>query len=66
MIHKAFNKSEIAKRYYKALGSFTTREQAKKNFAGIKNYNFDVLNHVLNEIWNEQQQLLGNSKKIIK
>lgn len=58
MIHKAFNKTEIADRYYKELGTFTTREQAKKNFSGLKNINIDILNHVLKEIWVEQLELL--------
>ena len=53
MIHPGLNNSEIAERYYKKLGKFTTRNQAKKNFGALKKPNIKLVIQILEEIYEE-------------
>ena len=57
-LHPAYNKTEIAERYYKRLGTFTTREQAKKNFHALKHPDKFIIYEVLHEIHEEQIKTL--------
>lgn len=58
MIHKAFNKAEIAERYYKKLGKFSTRAQAVKNFNLLRHPDKGVLLAIFKEVMAEQKQNL--------
>lgn len=58
MTHSAFNKTEIAERYYKKLGKFTTRDQAKKNFGALKKPDPKLIAEILDDIHIEAKELL--------
>lgn len=58
MIHKALNKTEIAERYYKAKGKFTTREQAKKNFNLLRRPDIQLIAKIIKEIYRESMETL--------
>jgi len=58
MIHKAYNKTEIAELYYKKLGRFTTRDQAKKNFSLLKHPDAKLIAEILDEVHKEAKQLI--------
>lgn len=58
MIHEAFIKAEIAKRYYKKRGIELDNEPARKRFLLDKNIDKDVLKVVFEQIIKEQKALL--------
>lgn len=58
MIHKAFNQTELAELYYKKLGKFKNREQARKNFRVLVKYDKDILTEIFDQIMSEQKELL--------
>lgn len=57
MIHKAFNITEIAQRYYTKKGKEKTRMKAQKAFWGLKYPDIDVLREIISEINKEQNTL---------
>lgn len=54
----AYNVAEIAERYYKKLGKFTTREQAAKNFHLLKKPDRNLVSWIIDEIYHEQKREL--------
>lgn len=58
MIHKAYKQIEIAERYYKKIGKFTTRDQAKKNFGALKKPDPKLIAEILDDIHREAKELL--------
>ena len=54
-IHKAFNRTEIAVRYYQQKNKFTNREQARKNFQALKKYDAVIIEAILYQIYNDQK-----------
>lgn len=58
MIHEAFIKAEIAKRYYKKRGIVLDNEPARKRFLLDKNIEKSVLKTVFEEVYKEQKALL--------
>lgn len=62
MIHKAFNKSEIARRYYeKATGEKLNNQEAVNRLRKLKNIDRKLLREVFNDVLNEQKQELKAS-----
>jgi hypothetical protein len=58
MIHEAFIKAEIAKRYYKKRGFDLDNEPARKRFLLDKNIDKPTLRAVMEQINKEQKALL--------
>jgi hypothetical protein len=58
MIHEAFTKAEIARRYYKKRGVELEKEPARKRFLLDKNIDKTVLKTVFSEIYKEQNRML--------
>lgn len=58
MIHEAFTKSEVAKRYFDLMGQNISRDQARKNFHQDKKIDRVVLKKVIDEIYKEQLKKL--------
>jgi hypothetical protein len=58
MIHEAFIKAEIAKRYYKKRGIELENEPARKRFLLDKNIDKAVLKQVIDEVYKQQKALL--------
>lgn len=54
MIHEAFKKAEIARRYYKKRGIELDKEPARKRFFLDKNIDRKLLREVFTEIYKEQ------------
>lgn len=65
-IHKGFNRAEIAERYYRKLGKFTTRQQAAKNFDHLKYYDVDLIGQIMLEIYLEAFGRVVYQQKNIK
>ncbi len=58
MIHTAYNKSEIAKRYYLAMGRNYDNQAAIKQWSQDRKLNLKVLKEVFETIYTEQKQSL--------
>lgn len=58
MIHEAFTKSEIAKRYYSLRGIELAKEPARKRFILDKNIDKKLILIVINSIYKEQKKML--------
>lgn len=68
MIHEAYSKSEIAKRYYKeATGEDLTNQEAVNRWRMLRNPDVKILKKVNDQIHKEQNKLLhGTTRKIVK
>lgn len=58
MIHEAYNKSEIVRRYFELKGEKLTKQEAANRWRMIRNVDLDVLEKVFSQINKEQKKLL--------
>lgn len=56
MIHSAFIKSEIARRYYAAAGEELSRQEAANRWRMLRNPNRKLLQKVIDEVTREQKK----------
>lgn len=61
MIHPAFYKSEIARRYYEKKGETLTAQQATNRWRMTRNFDKKLLRQVFDEIYREQREALKAS-----
>lgn len=62
MIHEAYTKAEIARRYYEKRGIKLEKEPARKRFLLDKNVDLKLIDEVNDEIHREQKTMLKNVK----
>ena len=62
VLHEAFFKAEIARRYYKKRGIELEKEPARKRFLLDKNVDLKLIDEVNDEIHREQKTMLKNVK----
>lgn len=62
MIHPAFTKAEIAKRYYAKRGIVLENEPARKRMLLDKNIDKGILRTIFSEILKEQREILKGKK----
>lgn len=60
MIHEAYTKAEIARRYYEKRGIKLEKEPARKRFLLDKNIDRKLLREVFSDINKEQKTLLAS------
>lgn len=60
MIHEAYTKAEIARRYYEKRGITLEKEPARKRFLLDKNIDRKLLREVFSDINKEQKTLLAS------
>jgi hypothetical protein len=58
MIHEAYNKSEIARRYFKLKGETLTRQEANNRWKMVRSPDKEILKKVFSEIHKEQKSKL--------
>lgn len=58
MINEAYNKSEIARRYFKLKGEELTRQEANNRWKMVRNPDKDILKKVFSEVYKEQKSKL--------
>lgn len=62
MIHEAFTKAAIAKRYYNLRGIELEKEPARKRFLLDKHIDKKIIRVVVDAIYKEQKKLINESK----
>lgn len=58
MIHKAFNKSEIARRYFELKGEKLSNSEAANRFRSVRNPDVNLIARIVAEVYAEQKDLL--------
>lgn len=58
MIHEAYNKSEIVRRYFEKQGEKLTKQEAANRWRMIRNVDLKILKEVFDDIHKEQKKLL--------
>jgi hypothetical protein len=58
MIHEAYNKSEIARRYFELKGETLTRQEANNRWKMVRNPDAEILKKVFDKVYKEQKTQL--------
>lgn len=58
MIHPAFNKSEIARRYFEIKGYKLSKQEAANRWRMLRNPDKSIIKKVIDRVYKEQLKLL--------